>query len=217
MLTVKTTPVVQTLSLSKLAAISVVAHVGVVAGYAAFSSLSQQPKPMTIDIVDEIPMQMRFVTSQPRHVDANMANAPMLSHPDTVVLKEDMVTTPKTNKTPKLPPKIKAVTPQDQAVAKSSAPLFSSQPTPLDTIATRQAYMPEPVYPKSALRRHQSGLVVVMFQLNTLGQVVAVSVETSSGVEALDQAAVEAVKTWRFPKVVAKSHGTITAPIRFVI
>jgi len=79
-----------------------------------------------------------------------------------------------------------------------------------------QLSAPPPVYPPAAKRRGEEGRVVVRAEIDTDGTPRNVVVETSSGFKALDDAAVEAVKTWRFRNGSGRSV-EITAPIRFAL
>ncbi|QDU67087.1 energy transducer TonB [Engelhardtia mirabilis] len=55
-----------------------------------------------------------------------------------------------------------------------------------------------PAYPRSAVRRGQEGTVVCLFTVDCKGRVQAVTVRESSGHRLLDEAACEAILTWRF-------------------
>lgn len=55
-----------------------------------------------------------------------------------------------------------------------------------------------PVYPESARLARQTGTTVIAVHVNELGKPFDVQTETSSGFEALDQASISAVRTWRF-------------------
>ncbi|NID16730.1 energy transducer TonB [Luteibacter yeojuensis] len=59
-------------------------------------------------------------------------------------------------------------------------------------------YMPSPRYPMSALRARREGRVVLSVTVTPEGDVAQVAVGRSSGDEALDRAAEEAVRGWRF-------------------
>jgi protein TonB len=54
-----------------------------------------------------------------------------------------------------------------------------------------------PTYPKLSLRLAEQGKAVLMVELDEYGRVATVDVKTSSGFPRLDEAAVNAVKTWR--------------------
>jgi TonB family protein len=55
-----------------------------------------------------------------------------------------------------------------------------------------------PVYPESARLARQTGTTVVAVHVNELGKPFDLQTETTSGSEALDQASINAVRTWRF-------------------
>lgn len=57
---------------------------------------------------------------------------------------------------------------------------------------------PRPVYPAIARRRHWEGRVVLKVRVRTDGTCGQVEVHQSSGHEVLDEAALEAVGSWRF-------------------
>jgi protein TonB len=54
-----------------------------------------------------------------------------------------------------------------------------------------------PAYPATSRRLGEVGVVVLRVELDEQGLVASVRIETASGFERLDQAALTAVKTWR--------------------
>ena len=77
---------------------------------------------------------------------------------------------------------------------------------------------PPPPYPEEARRRLQEGLVKIRVLVSADGRADAVEIESSSGWPLLDQAALRAVKNWRFHP--ARAGGIaivsrVTVPIRF--
>jgi protein TonB len=54
-----------------------------------------------------------------------------------------------------------------------------------------------PSYPKQSLRLGEQGKTVLLVELDELGRVITVDVKTKSGFPRLDEAAINAVKTWR--------------------
>ena len=62
----------------------------------------------------------------------------------------------------------------------------------------RTSDAPKPKYPDTARRNGKEGRVLLRVLVNEEGRSAAVEVNRSSGIEALDQAAVEAIKRWRF-------------------
>ena len=54
-----------------------------------------------------------------------------------------------------------------------------------------------PAYPKQSLRLGEQGKTVLLVELDEFGQMITVEVKSKSGFPRLDEAAVNAVKTWR--------------------
>lgn len=75
--------------------------------------------------------------------------------------------------------------PQPMKEVFSSAPSFLQPPT-------------APRYPSLAKRRNQQGVVLLEVRLDERGQQRALQIVRSSGVESLDEAALEAVAAWHF-------------------
>lgn len=151
--------------------------------------------------------------------------------PSDVVLPAPVPPLPVTPPTPVVKPAPPKPTPPKPA---PTPPVVASQPTPSPSSTApvgqssaglsgpagggdiAQLSAPAPVYPAEAKRRGQEGRVVVRAEIDTDGLPRNVAVETSSGFKALDDAAVEAVKTWRFRNGSGRSV-EITAPIRFAL
>ena len=75
-----------------------------------------------------------------------------------------------------------------------------------------------PIYPESARRAQQQGVVVLLVDISTNGRPLAVAVEKSSGVHSLDTSAIKAVTEWKFrPETVAgiPRPSSIRVPVRF--
>jgi protein TonB len=86
--------------------------------------------------------------------------------------------------------------------------------------AAPRADNPAPSYPASARRRGQEGRVILRVVVLPDGDAGEVVLEKSSGVESLDQAALETVRRWRFSP--ARRNGrpvsaTVQVPIRFAL
>lgn len=109
------------------------------------------------------------------------------------------------------------------AAARSSAaavPSGASREAPLTPPSLAADYLdnPRPVYPLAARRLGQSGLVVMRVKVSESGKPTEVRVARSAGFEALDRAAVEAVRGWTF--VPARRGDTavsawVEVPVRF--
>jgi periplasmic protein TonB len=76
----------------------------------------------------------------------------------------------------------------------------------------------KPVYPESAQRRHEQGLVLLAVTVTAQGQVAAVEIKNSSHFPLLDDAALEAVRHWNFEPArlgPIAFQSEIDVPIRF--
>ena len=90
------------------------------------------------------------------------------------------------------------------------APAATSQPQPIST--------PSPKYPTQALRSGDQGTVMVSAEIDVDGVPSSVEVAKSSGSRALDRAAVDAVKRWRFRPAMSEGRpapGRVQVPINF--
>ena len=76
------------------------------------------------------------------------------------------------------------------ALTEKAVPTFDRAPT--------YTYNPKPRYPRTARRRGQEGTVVLLVEILASGRVGEIEIEKSSRHELLDNAAVEAVRRWRF-------------------
>lgn len=57
---------------------------------------------------------------------------------------------------------------------------------------------PPPVYPRNALRQRQQGTVMIEVRVSANGKPLTVAVDRSSGHGSLDDAALKAVRKWKF-------------------
>ncbi|MES2563823.1 MAG: TonB family protein [Pseudomonadota bacterium] len=83
---------------------------------------------------------------------------------------------------------------------RAASKLESAAPERTSPPVFNAAYLrnPEPRYPISARRRGEQGTVVLKVLVTREGTAASVSVDKGSGSVALDQAALETVRTWRF-------------------
>jgi periplasmic protein TonB len=86
------------------------------------------------------------------------------------------------------------------------------------------AHAPVPItpptfdYPPESRRRGEQGTVSLLLRVDTEGRVVGVEVQASSGHPALDQAAQQAARRWRFRPAVRDGRpmeGTVRVPVSF--
>lgn len=110
-----------------------------------------------------------------------------------------------------------AVTPGDGVAGAPPAPvaatpreLSASSPVPIES--------PGPNYPARALRRGESGEVLLRIQVDARGVPATVEVASSSGSRDLDRAAVAAARRWRFRPAMRDGSpvaGVVNVPITF--
>lgn len=102
--------------------------------------------------------------------------------------------------TPQLPPE----------ASSASTPSAETAPVPIDR--------PPPRYPRDALRRGESGEVLLRVEVDTNGRTTAVDVARGSGSRELDRAAQAAVRGWRFRPAQRNGQavaGEVRVPIAF--
>lgn len=93
-----------------------------------------------------------------------------------------------------------------------------SLPTTPAQVDPNYLHRPNPVYPAVSKRLRESGTVLLRVSLDAAGEVRDINVQTTSTYQRLDQAAMEAVRQWRF---VPASRGqqpissTVVVPIEF--
>ncbi|WBO22550.1 energy transducer TonB [Sphingomonas abietis] len=92
------------------------------------------------------------------------------------------------------------------APAAPAAPVVSAAPpaTPADggDLSSKMIFAKPPSYPIESRRLHEEGTVVLAVLLSAEGQVAGISIAQSSGSDRLDQAALAAVRKWRWAPIV---------------
>lgn len=191
-----------------------------------------RPEPLPFTEAAPLPM-IDMVLSAPPAPGLAQPNVP----PPPTPPKEEKKPDPKPVKKPKPKPVrkdsvVKKAEPHKQEPTDSAPPAPAAPPAPGQdhaaaprndtyTPASSNAnYLnnPKPVYPGIARRRHWEGLVVLRVYVTADGHCGEVSVQRSSSHDVLDEAALEAVKRWRF--VPAKRGDVaqaswVTVPIEF--
>ena len=114
-------------------------------------------------------------------------------------------------------------TPEPKKVEKKPIP---QRPTPVATAKTANVPQPvvirntPPIYPETARRAGWEGRVTVRVEVSADGLPMSVALQKSSGYGVLDQAALRAVKTWRFqPRTMGgvAMAGTVDVPVNFTL
>jgi protein TonB len=118
------------------------------------------------------------------------------------------------------PPDTVDVQAQEQPTPPSdSAPTASTDSTPvLDSSAVKIRNHSDPTYPSASRRAGEQGTVMLKILIGEDGRARDVQVERSSGFARLDDAAVDAVRKWRFAAAVkngAAMTGWVTLPVTF--
>ncbi|MCU0122424.1 energy transducer TonB [Pseudomonas vlassakiae] len=187
--------------------------------------VSQAPTP-TLPVVP--PMTIEFAAPAPPVVEPPPpAPAPPVVEPPPPVIDE-LAAKPKPKPKPvpkpvaKQPPKPqpKPVEAPPPAPVAAPAPPAPPAPAPVTPPSANAAYLknPAPEYPQMALRRGWEGTVLLRVEVLPSGKPGQIQIQQSSGRDALDAAALAAVKRWSF--VPAKQGdvaqaGWVSVPIDF--
>lgn len=167
------------------------------------------------------------VPGEPKPAPAEVASPEPRPQPPPPPLTPEPLPPPRpTHEKPEsTPPKVEPPTPAERESSETGATTVESAPgrpasAPQPSIAARPRYKnnPEPAYPLSARRRRQEGSVLLRVRVSAAGRPEAVSVRRSSGFEALDEAAVEAVRRWEFEPALSDGRpvaSEVEIPIRF--
>ncbi len=155
-----------------------------------------------------------------------------LPQPDVDAVKSITSTTEQKQETIKIVPQERLATlPQpDVDTVKSITPTTESQHETVKTMPrpsqgtirakSKPGYFQNrpPEYPQLARQMHQEGLVMLSVEVDQKGMPVKVEVKQSSGYQLLDQAALKAVKRWRFqPERIGDIpiESKVTIPVKF--
>jgi protein TonB len=107
-----------------------------------------------------------------------------------------------------VPPEI---TPPPAEAAITEAPVDAAPVTRSFSIKRRV----DPTYPSASRRAGETGTVVLTVTVGPDGSPTEVEIARSSGFAALDQAAIDAVKKWRFTVASESSYSRVQLPITF--
>lgn len=174
----------------------------------------KQPQPEVKSIASTTEKQQETVKAMPQEEQVT------LLQPDLDAVKSIAPSTEKQPETVKQPqPEVKSIMSkmEKQQETVKTIPRHSQE-----TISTKSkpGYFQNrpPKYPPLAKQMHQEGLVLLMVEVDRKGMAVKVEVKQSSGYQLLDQAALDAVRRWRFqPERIGDIpfESKVTIPIRF--
>lgn len=193
--------------------------------------VSQSPTPPLPVVPPQIPpMTIEFAAPAPPVVEPPPpAPAPPIVEPPPPPVVDELAAKPTPKPVPKPKPK-----PAPKPVAKpkpkpvetppppvaAPAPAAPPAPAPVTPPSANAAYLknPAPEYPQMAQRRGWEGTVLVRVEVLASGKPGQIQIQKSSGRDALDAAALAAVKRWSF--VPAKQGdvaqaGWVSVPIDF--
>ncbi len=201
---------------------------------AVFAALRSQPQSVPVETIPE-PIMISLLT-EPQA-------APQQPTPPPVSIEKPQKTIKKPVKAPVSKPVVPVIKQANQPIAppveQTALPALStnspavaesvtkpiSKPTDTQTFQSpsfNAAYLnnPAPNYPSISRRLGEEGLVLLHVQVTADGTADSVALQTSSGSDRLDQAALEAVKKWQF--VPAKRgeqsvSASVVVPVRFSI
>lgn len=181
----------------------------------------------TTDVEKEIPLAVEPETepavTPPATPPETFQTAPPAPAPLTAPAPVSPPTTSPQTTAP-IPPKpttSQATRGESRGNSSSVAPIDTandSLPTTPAQVDPNYLHRPNPVYPAASKRLREAGMVLLRVSLDAAGTVRDVTVQTTSEYQRLDQAAVEAVRQWRF---IPASKGqqaiasTVLVPIEF--
>lgn len=193
--------------------------------------VSQSPTPPLPVVPPQIPpMTIEFAAPAPPVVEPPPpAPAPPIVEPPPPPVVDELAAKPAPKPVPKPKPK-----PAPKPVAKpepkpvetppppvaAPAPVAPPAPAPVTPPSANAAYLknPAPEYPQMAQRRGWEGTVLLRVEVLASGKPGQIQIQKSSGRDALDTAALAAVKRWSFVPAkqgdVAQS-GWVSVPIDF--
>lgn len=213
----------------------VIAHIVFISTFANYQS-SQ-----AVDLRDPIPISVALIASEPNVTKlAPVTNskqakpivktvAKQLPSPTSPVVPtpleksiSELSTSSKPIAEPSEPAKTEKVV-QNIAEASSAGASSTDKPaTEIPVVAPKfnadYLHNPAPEYPRASLRRGEQGKVMLKVLVNPEGLPERVVVEQSSGFEALDKSALQAVKNWKFIPASSNNRpisGSVIVPIRF--
>lgn len=147
-------------------------------------------------IAEAAPLMVSFIAAPPA---PEVQAEPPKPKPAMPKLEPHLIASPRPAQSAmQVPPEPVHETPvADAEPAPPPAPAAAAPVTPPDFVA---AYLdnPAPEYPRLSRRLKESGGVLLRVLVSPQGQAGKVEVSKSSGYERLDQAAQEAVRSWRF-------------------
>jgi len=171
------------------------------------------------DVEKEIPLAAEPETKPAVPPPETPSETPLTTPPEPAPLPapapvSPLSTSPQTTVPVSLTPTTRQTSKGD-ASGRSSPVALTNTPAQVDP---NYLHRPNPVYPAASKRLREAGTVLLRVSLDAAGEVRDINVQTTSSYQRLDQAAMEAVRQWRF---IPASKGqqpvasTVLVPIEF--
>ena len=127
--------------------------------------------------------------------------------PTPVKVMTPVIVAPRPIIQPPAPPQTMAVTetpppPQPPIAPRAETPPAPSGPVSIGNLSSKMISATPPRYPVESRRKREQGTVVMKLLLDTEGKVAEIALQNSSGFARLDQAALAAVRRWRWSPVI---------------
>ena len=104
------------------------------------------------------------------------------------------------------------------ALSETTVAIPATKSSRMTSAQPRYRENPEPPYPLQAKRRHQEGSVLLTVSVNETGAPTKVEIKQSSGFSLLDEAAMHAVRQWKFEPGKLDNQAVaskVEVPVRF--
>jgi protein TonB len=190
-----------------------------------------EPPPASPAAPPAAPIPVVPQTPPPRETALSLPDEPALSPPPVAVEPPAAHPAPAASlpapavDTARVPHPVEGASKPAASQAAIPAPVAPGVPAPAPTVPALQARAnyernPPPPYPRSARRQGLQGVVLLAVRVNERGRVESLHVVESSGHAVLDQAALKAVRDWRFRPARAGPlpiASTVEVPVRFTL
>lgn len=182
---------------------------------------------ITTDVEKEIPLAVEPETKPAVTPSATPPETPQTTPPEPAPLPapapvSPLSTSPQTTVAVSLTPTTRQTSKGDASGRSSPFALTNTidDALPITPAQVDPNYLhrPNPVYPAASKRLRETGTVLLLVSLDAAGEVRDIKIQTTSAYQRLDQAALEAVRQWRF---IPASKGqqpvasTVLVPIEF--
>ncbi len=187
--------------------------------YQQTSNATSEQSPMMVTVMQEM---RNAVSPKPKPAIKAPAKTkqmlPVTTHEKSALLANDTLEIAQSKSDPVVEKAESAVPIVPESGKKSEQKTEASTAAEPPRFDAEYLHNPSPEYPALSRRRGEQGRVLLKVSVNAKGEAEKLLLDTSSGYELLDKAAMEAVKNWKF--VPAKSShqsvaGSVIVPIRF--